>query len=329
MLSLSSSTTLVNVAEDAELRLVRLLGETAKSSSFAQDCEASIQKADAAQLLKTVLKDTGALNALFVLEPAEEAVSAFSLLTALLTRVGRDKPSEEETLTKQLADAVANIKVDGKDPTELVQRQIALSSVLYNMRSVGKEKCALLAQMITLAGASQPTLLEPGKPLGDILHEDMSSSQLTVAPSSPRLVAMLDAWGVPLKDRRQLFQAAAQAIPSDSPRKQRFLLLFVESYKEEVRRVDRSFNLLITACPFYWNLSRLTVFQTCLLTLLLLQSQVDQQGLDVAKEAALGAVNDPVSLFIHQRNMLSLPAIEALSKNAGKERRELFSFIFY
>lgn len=48
------------------------------------------------------------------------------------------------------------------------------------------------------------------------------------------------------------------------------------------------------------------------------QSQVDDHGLAIAKEAALGAVNDPVSLFIHQRNMLALPAIEALSKNSGE-----------
>lgn len=54
-----------------------------------------------------------------------------------------------------------------------------------------------------------------------------------------------------------------------------------------------------------------------------MQSQVDQQGLEIAKEAALGAVNDPVSLFIHQRSMLSLPAIEALSKNAGKFHLEM------
>lgn len=45
---------------------------------------------------------------------------------------------------------------------------------------------------------------------------------------------------------------------------------------------------------------------------------MDEQGLTLAKEAALGAINDPVSLFVHQRNMLSLPAVQALSKNAGK-----------
>jgi len=45
------------------------------------------------------------------------------------------------------------------------------------------------------------------------------------------------------------------------------------------------------------------------------KNQVDAAGLDVAKEAALGAIIDPVSLFNYQRNMLSLPAIQALAKN--------------
>lgn len=274
---MSSSSTLVNVAEDAELRLVRLLAQTAKSGSFVQDCEACIANGDASNLLKTAVKDTGALGALFVLEPAEEAVSAFSLLTALLTRVGRN---EEAGLTKLLADAVASVQTAGK--ADFVARQISMLSVLYNMRSAGNEKCALLARMIQLAGAGQPNLLEPGKPLGDILHEDLSTNtnMPSVVPSSPRIISMLDAWEVPLQDRRDLFLASARGIPAEySPRKQRFLLLFVDSYKDA--------------------------------------KHVDEQGLSVAREAALGAINDPVSLFIHQRSMLSLPLIQALSKNAA------------
>ena len=229
---MSSSSTLVNVAEDAELRLVRLLAQTANSGSFVQDCESCIANADASQLLKTIVADTGALGALFVLEPADEAVSAFSLLTALLTRVGRDRPNEEEGLTKLLADAVVKVQVAGKDPAEVVHRQVSLLSVLYNMRSSGKEKCALLARMIALAGSSP--LLEPGKPLGDIVHEDISSQQPSVTPGTPRIVAMLDAWQVPQQDRRELYLAAARGIPADSSRKQRFLLLFVETYRDAV-----------------------------------------------------------------------------------------------
>ena len=233
---MSSSSTLVNVAEDAEQRLVRLLAETAKSGSFVQDCESCITNADACQLLKTIIADTGALGALFVLEPPDEAVSAFSLLTALLVRVGKDRPAEEAGLVKLLADAVTKVTVvPSKDPSDVVQRQVSLLSVLYNMRSLGTEKCSLLARMIQLAAtsssekknstssSSSSDLLEAGKPLGDILHEDMS-------PEQPRMVAMLDAWQVPLKDRREIYLAAAQSVPVDSPRKQRFLLLFVETY---------------------------------------------------------------------------------------------------
>lgn len=273
---MSSSSTLVNVAEDAELRLVRLLDQTSKSGSFVQDCEACIANADASQLLTTIVSDSGALGALFVLEPADEAVSAFSLLTALLARVGRDRPAEEAGLSKLLADAVVKVQVAGKDPAEVVLRQVSLLSVLYNMRSSGTEKCALLARMIQLAGSGSTgsmtsPLLEQGKPLGDIIHEDIATT--------PRIVAMLDAWQVPLRGRRELYLAAVRGISADSSRKQRFLLLFVESFKDA--------------------------------------KQVDEQGVTVAKEAALGAINDPVSLFTQQRNMLALPAIQALSKNAA------------
>lgn len=44
-------------------------------------------------------------------------------------------------------------------------------------------------------------------------------------------------------------------------------------------------------------------------------TQIDKQGLAVAQEAALGAIKDPVSLFEHQRSMLSMPAIQALPAN--------------
>jgi len=229
------SSTLVNVAEDAELRLVRLLAQTAKSGSFVQDCEACVANADASQLLTTIVKDTGALGFLFVLEPAEEAVSAFSLLTALLTRVGLN---DEAGLCKLLADAVVNIQVNGKDASDVAQRQISLLSVIYNMRSNGKEKTSLLAQMIQIAGANQASALEPGRPLGDIVHEDLATVPANVSPPTTRITAMLDAWEVPLGDRRQLYIAAARGMSAEyASRKQRFLLLFVQSYTDVVSAI--------------------------------------------------------------------------------------------
>lgn len=48
-----------------------------------------------------------------------------------------------------------------------------------------------------------------------------------------------------------------------------------------------------------------------------LQSQVDDLGLAAAKEAAIGAIQDPVTLFMQQRGMLTMPAIQALKSNSG------------
>ena len=83
-MSSSASSALVNVAEDAELRLVRLLADAAESTrpGFIEDCEACIVHGDAAQLMRTILSEQNAISALISLE--EEAVSAVSLLAALL-----------------------------------------------------------------------------------------------------------------------------------------------------------------------------------------------------------------------------------------------------
>lgn len=58
---------------------------------------------------------------------------------------------------------------------------------------------------------------------------------------------------------------------------------------------------------------------TCLTILcFVLQSQVDSLGMAAAKEAAIGAIRDPVTLFIQQRGMLTLPAIQALDSQSGE-----------
>jgi translation initiation factor 3 subunit M len=46
-----------------------------------------------------------------------------------------------------------------------------------------------------------------------------------------------------------------------------------------------------------------------------LQSQVDEDGIDAAREAAIGAIRSPVALFQEQRNMLESPAIRVLANN--------------
>jgi hypothetical protein len=258
----------VNVAEDAELRLVRLLADAAPSQllspTFVQECEECMIQADAASLLETIVADKGAMAALFALEPLEEAVSAFSLLAALLDRVDADDPNAETKLAVALADAV--IDFTGPNGEDTTAKKITFLSTLYNIRCNGQEKCALLTRMVKLA---EPDMLNEGQALGNLITPENNDV--------PRIVAMLDAWNVPVDARRQLYQAvAAHALPGT--RKQRFTLLLVDTYKDA--------------------------------------SQVDDLGLAAAKEAAIGAIQDPVTLFMQQRGMLTMPAIQALKSNS-------------
>mmetsp|Transcript_21100 Transcript_21100/g.48712 ORF Transcript_21100/g.48712 Transcript_21100/m.48712 type:complete len:439 (-) Transcript_21100:380-1696(-) len=276
----TSSSTLVNVAEDAELRLVKLLAESAPkhllSPSFSADCERSIVHADASGLMKLIVHDAGAIGALLVLQPADEAVSAFSLLAALLDRVRADRPEEEAGLAASLAESVVKTKVDGTNESDLSRRRIALLAALYNLRSQGTEKCGLLETMIRLASAYHPSMLLEGNPLGNLLMEESSTTRFTnLEPPLPRLATLVETWNVPPKHRRSLFQAVADGITDSVSRKQRFKLLLVETYADA--------------------------------------GDTGEEGLRAAKDAAVGAIQDPVSLFMQQRTMLAMPAIQALA----------------
>mmetsp|Transcript_21099 Transcript_21099/g.48707 ORF Transcript_21099/g.48707 Transcript_21099/m.48707 type:complete len:383 (-) Transcript_21099:618-1766(-) len=281
----TSSSTLVNVAEDAELRLVKLLAESAPkhllSPSFSADCERSIVHADASGLMKLIVHDAGAIGALLVLQPADEAVSAFSLLAALLDRVRADRPEEEAGLAASLAESVVKTKVDGTNESDLSRRRIALLAALYNLRSQGTEKCGLLETMIRLASAYHPSMLLEGNPLGNLLMEESSTTRFTnLEPPLPRLATLVETWNVPPKHRRSLFQAVADGITDSVSRKQRFKLLLVETYADA--------------------------------------GDTGEEGLRAAKDAAVGAIQDPVSLFMQQRTMLAMPAIQALANKPGE-----------
>jgi len=93
-----------------------------------------------------------------------------------------------------------------------------------------------------------------------------------------QLTKMLDEWKVPQAGRRELFRAAADGSKNSPNARQQFTLLVAETYSN---------------------------------------SDIDGSGLEAAKQAAIGAIRDPVSLFVQQRKILSLPAIQALeSKDA-------------
>uniref|UniRef100_A0A6S8Z843 Eukaryotic translation initiation factor 3 subunit M n=2 Tax=Ditylum brightwellii TaxID=49249 RepID=A0A6S8Z843_9STRA len=269
------SSTLVNVAEHAELRLVRLLSGGA-APSFESTCEACIANADAPGLIRSILSDSGAMDALFALDPVEEAVSAFSLLAALLDRVGSDRPDEEAGLAKELADTVGN------NESYDVTKRIAMLCALYNLRSDGAEKTLLLARIVQLSASSDPKSLCPGQPLGDLLEAD-------------NIMSMMASWAVPKKEQRFLFRKVVDGVGAGGEKslllkRQRYLLLLVESYTDE--------------------------------------SEIDEEALTAAKDASVGAIQDPVALFTEQRGMLVMPAIVGLGNNPATKQLHALLQIF-
>jgi len=276
------SSTLVNVSDEAEVRLVALLAGAAPpnllSPTFQDDCQKSIDAGEAGPLLNTILKDAGAVASLLSIESADEATAAFSLVAALLERAGT--PLHD----------VINVIVSAEQVPNKQERKISLLSVLYNMRSDVGDKVLLLQKMLELAGScpNSAELLAPEDTLGRILSDPVQNSLSayvssdTVARGSPvayqpRLVGMLDEWNVPQNDsrRRDLYKTVASVLPPTDVRRQRFLLLFVESYGAQE------------------NVSNDIV-------------------IELAKDAVIGAIRDPVSLFVHQRSMMSLPAVQAV-----------------
>lgn len=260
------SSTLVNVAEHAELRLVQLLADSATAAnpvgpSLVSDCEARIAAADAAGLIRTVVGDAGAMASLFSMEPADEAVSAFSLLAALLDR--ESDPAVAAKAASEMADVAAGAR---QGAAYDAKKGASMLCALYNLRSDPTEKCALLRKIVGHVSTTQPELLEPGRPLGDALD-------------SKNVTKMLAGWGVERAEKRAVYRAAAEGVGKAGDegavkRRQKFLLLLVGTYENS--------------------------------------GEVDVEALGAAKDAAIGAVRNPVSLFDEQRGMLSLPAVAAL-----------------
>mmetsp|Transcript_5014 Transcript_5014/g.11153 ORF Transcript_5014/g.11153 Transcript_5014/m.11153 type:complete len:408 (+) Transcript_5014:151-1374(+) len=87
---------------------------------------------------------------------------------------------------------------------------------------------------------------------------------------------MLNEWKIEPAGRRELYRVAAESSQKSPTAKQQFTLLVLETYSK---------------------------------------SDVDAAGLEAAKQAAIGAIRDPVSLFVQQRKILSLPAVQALEKS--------------
>ena len=158
-----------------------------------------------------------------------------------------------------------------------------------------KKAISLLATLYNMR--SEPT--EKVALLVKMIRHASSQSSLLEAENSvlgkwmdpAQLVSMLDEWKVQPAGRRELYRAAAEGSASQESSKssltakQQFTLLVVETYSK---------------------------------------SDVDASGLKAAKQAAIGAIRDPVSLFVQQRKILSLPAIQALKSSDGAFRFDLY-----
>eukprot|EP00571_Detonula_confervacea_P009029 CAMPEP_0172315254 /NCGR_PEP_ID=MMETSP1058-20130122/24608_1 /TAXON_ID=83371 /ORGANISM="Detonula confervacea, Strain CCMP 353" /LENGTH=436 /DNA_ID=CAMNT_0013029301 /DNA_START=140 /DNA_END=1450 /DNA_ORIENTATION=- len=280
------SSTLVNISDDADLRLIRVLApSTSDPTSFESACTSAISAGDVGGLLRTVI-DNGAIAGLLQSSYSiDEAVSAFSLLTVYLDRLG--DASAEKELCEALADAVEkagdSIEDDGKS-----EKQSAMVAALFNLRSDGNEKVKLLTKIIELADESA---LSPGQARGvsaladmldastlksslalwgDIDNAELRALYAAVSKGMDRVLAKLAKGEAEDKTTAMKIQAAKE-------RKQTYMLLVLGSYKEE--------------------------------------SQLDGEATSYAREASIYAIRDPINLFSTQRRILSLPAVSALQKS--------------
>ena len=261
----------VNVAEDAEVRMVRWLAQhnTSLSSGgaseqFVAQCEQCIQQSNAEGLCQTILAQPGTIATLVQYTPSEQdpdeeesdpALAVFSLLAALLDRLDAKVASP---LVTQLAQAIAQTPGEGK--------QLELLAILYNMRSNHAE--------------DQMTLLQTMIPFLNATSNSTSTEVLAQRIQAASLKQQLTAWKATPAQQRALYQAALNASSTSDNNKNHHEL----------------------------QLALLATFGT--------QDAATEEALACSKACAIQAIRDPVSLFAEQRNLLTLPAIQALKSSS-------------
>ena len=215
--------TLVNVAEDAEIRLVSVLSESSNTLSV-KDCEDCISQGDAEKLLQIITSDAAALQAFVTMDNTEEATSCFAIIAALVVKTGT-----EHSMVQKLAGGIIGVPNSSE---AAVSRKLSLLSVLYNMQS---EKVDTLTQMFLAAGSYPDVFLTEESTLGALLVTPDGDTALT--PPAPRIVSYLDKWQTSVAARRKLLEAIASVLPDN--RKQQFLLLLVQSYGQDIDAAGR------------------------------------------------------------------------------------------
>ena len=144
-----ASTTLVNTADAAELRLVHFLGDHDATSPFILSCENAITQADATTLIQTVASHKPAIDKII---SDEEGVGAFSLLAALLDRI-EDATLAQEVMKGLVLAIESNDVVVHDEKVNVVESKLSVLCALYNLRA-GAEKCWILGKILSLAAFS-------------------------------------------------------------------------------------------------------------------------------------------------------------------------------
>lgn len=273
-----ASTTLINTADAAELRLVHFLGDHNATSPFVLSCESAIQNSDAAQLLSTIIQHQPAIDRLI---QSEEGVGAFSILVTLLDRV---PAAQQITLMKALVGSVENSTVDAP-----LDHKLGCLCGLYNLRS-GADKCWILARILNLSafhGDDEQVL--------NLLPDRKSTlGNLLQGSNLERLLMGFENGGN--QEQRALFSIASKVVGKLAE------VCRARDMGKEADAADCSKQrFLLKMLAMYSNLS-----------------EVDDEARAAAKQAAVGAICDPVTLFNEQRIIMSLPPVTALKSTDGE-----------
>lgn len=329
-----SSSKLVNTSEAFELRLVHYLGNHDATSRFVLNCESYINEGNHAALLSCIFKHQPAMDVLFHNHKtsvsrststafataaaggagsggagsSEDGVHAFSLLSALLD--GIEDESEVDNMMKLLVGTIESYKLDDKKGTndkalsagQIMDKKLKLLCALYNLRHDGKEKCWILSRILhtcAYSGDDESVLsLLPGRDstLGTLLEKNNLGTLLAGLEKEGNQ-------GLSCTDKRVLYSTASA----------------VTAKVEEVCKAKGMDKDASTAngSKQRFLLRMLSTYATI--------DDVDEEALVAAKQAAIGAISDPISLFNEQRCIMSLPPVMALEKD--QETKPLFDLL--
>ena len=276
--SLTASSALVNVVDGAELCLVRLLADSAAAAAGTTSNSISIRPAFV-QDCETCIAHSDATRLIQTIVSEQGAIAA---LVAL----------DDEAVSAISLLAACLDRVEAPSSNNLLL-QLADSIV-----AIGSSNSDSASKAISLLATLYNMRSEPTEKVALLVKMIKLASSAASASSSlldadnsvlgkwmdpSRLTTMLDEWKIPASGRRELFRAAAEGSSSNSGASasacQQFTLLVVETYSG---------------------------------------TDVDASGVSAAKQAAIGAIRDPVSLFVQQRKILSLPAVQALESSEGR-----------